>query len=241
MKGIPHRRLLACLILVPALCNAQTPGDVHVSLTLASDYKQNGLSQTRSDPALRLAADWEHVSGLFAGGALGNVEFASDEGLPADRDKVANVYVGYSWRRDRWSAAISAARYDYPGFSPGYDYTQMAATVSYRSRYHLTYSRSNDYYSIGQPAEQYRAGISRPWIRGLEASVNAGRFRSDELFDISYSFFDIGLSRILGRFALDLRYHEDTYDRATAIGETGDDRWVFSISYAISPGPRDAQ
>jgi uncharacterized protein (TIGR02001 family) len=181
------------------------------------------------------------VSGLFAGGALGNVDFSSDEGLPSERDKAANLYVGYSWRRARWSGAISATRYAYPGFSSGYDYTQLAATVSYRGRYHLTYTESSDYYSIGQSAEQYRAGISRPWILGLEASINAGRFRSDERFDIGYSFFDIGLSRILGRFALDLRYHDDTYERATAIGESGDDRWVFSISYAISPGPRGAQ
>jgi len=241
MKGISQLGPFLCLLLLATAGSAQTTGDVHLSLTLASDYKHNGLSQTASGPAIRLAADWEHESGFFAGGALGNVDFAVDERLTSERDLVVNLYIGYSWRRDRWSAAISATRYDYPGPSAGYDYTQLAATVSYRGRYHLTYTRSNDFYSIGQSAEQYRAGISRPWIHGLEASVNAGRFRSDERFDIGYSFFDIGLSRILGRFALDLRYHDDTYDRATAIGETGDDRWVFSISRAISPGRRRAR
>jgi hypothetical protein len=48
MNGIPYYRLLACLMLVPAPAAAQTAGDVHVSLTLASDYKHNGLSQTAS-------------------------------------------------------------------------------------------------------------------------------------------------------------------------------------------------
>ncbi len=206
---------------------------LRLSILLASDYKLSGLSQTHSGAAMRIAADYQHASGFFTGGMLNNVEFVADGGT--GRDRLANFYAGYQWRSNRWAGNVSASRYIYPGYSPRYDYSEIAASISYRRRYYLTYSRSDDYLSINQDAEVFRGGITLPWIREIEASVNAGEFSTHGAFNRRYSFWDIGLSRGLGRFALDLRYHDDTYDRASILGESGDDRWVLSISYAITP------
>ena len=225
--------------LLPPIASAQSSSDgVYLSLLLASDFKLHGLSQTNSRPAIRFSADYEHETGLFAGGYIANVEFEEDRIFASRRDSVVNAYAGYIWRGSRWSTTASASRYAFPHFGPDLDYTEMAANLSYRSRYFLSYSRSSDYASIGQPAEQIRLGVSMPWIQGIEASINAGRFESDRIFDIGYSYYDAGLSRVFGRLALDLRYHDDTYDRGTVIGETGIDRWVFSMSYPLSPQQR---
>lgn len=235
------RFLLACLAgLLGEAALAQTDGrPVHLSLLLASDFKHNGLSQTGSDPALRLSADFEHRSGFFTGGSIRNAEFYADERSPSQRKSSANLYLGFLWRRDRWSGSVSATRYIYPGSSSRYDYSQTAAGFSYRNRYFFSYARSNDYFSIGQAAHEYRAGVALPWIWNLQTSMNVGELQSDDVFDVSYSFWDIGVSKVVGRFALDLRYHDDTYDRSTSIGESGGDRWVLSVSYAISPRARE--
>jgi uncharacterized protein (TIGR02001 family) len=215
-----------------------TDSALRLSLLVGSDYKLNGLSQTSSQPVLRFAADYEHSTGLFAGGFAANAEYAVENHSASQRDSQASLYAGYLRRGGNWSGNVSLARYVYPGVSPDYDYAELSAGIAYKNRYFVVYSRSSDYLSLGQRAYQYRAGIRLPWIAELEASVNAGKFRTRGFFDTSFSFWDIGLSRAFGRFALDLRYHDDTYDRATRLGESGDDRWVISISYAITPRDR---
>lgn len=210
-------------------------GDVRLSVLMASDYKQNGLSQTRSGPVLRFSTDYTHQSGLFAGGFVSNAEYAWDDRLASQRDTLTNIYVGHQWRGNRWASTVSVSRYIYPGYSPNYNYTQTAAGVSYKNRYFLSFARNNDYPYMGRDTNQVRGGIALPWIWGLEAGVNAGELRTSGAFDTGYSFWDAGLSKVFGRFALDLRYHDDTYGRARVAGESGDNRWVFSITYAISP------
>lgn len=233
----PQRlRFLVCLGLAVLAETAQ--GEVRLSLLMASDYKQNGLSQTNSRPAVRFSTDYTHASGLFAGGFVSNAEYSWDYRLASQRDMLTNFYVGHQWRGERWASTVSISRYIYPGYKPNYDYTQTAAGVSYKNRYFLSLARSTDYPFAGQDTNQIRGGVALPWIWGLEAGLNAGEQRSSGIFDTGYSFWDAGLSRVFGRFALDLRYHDDTYGRAGVAGESGDNRWVLSITYAISPrGP----
>jgi len=240
MRSIRARGLLAGLITVFSANAWAQPGasPLHVALLIASDYKQNGLSQTRSDPVLRISADFEHVSGFFAGGAIANADYASDRRRLSQRDTQTNFYTGYSWRGTRWSSNVFASRYIYAGYSPSYNYTETTLGTSYRDRYFLSYSRSNDYYSRGQRTDQLRAGLALPWVSELEVSLNGGRFRTRGAFNTEYSFWDVGVSRVLGRFALDLRYHDNSYNRTSFIGEDGDERWVFSVSYAVIPRDR---
>jgi len=69
--------------------------------------------------------------------------------------------------------------------------------------------------------------------------VNGGEFRATEVFNTRYGFWDAGLSRIVGRFALDLRYHDNSYYGWSIYGSTGeDDRWVLSATFALAPGAR---
>ena len=231
---------LAGLMALPGIGVRAQPSDapLHLSLLVASDYRLNGLSQTGSDAALRIAADYTHRTGFFAGGFVVNAEYDADRGYASPRDLLINAYIGYQWRASRWSTNVAVAKYIFPDASPSYDYTETSASVSYKRRYYLSYSLSNDYISQRQRTDQLRAGISLPWIHDLEVSLNGGEWRTRGLFDTSYSFWDLGLSRAFQRFALDFRYHDDSYDRASPIGESGDDRWMLSISYAIIPGER---
>ena len=214
-------------------------GQLSLSFLVTTDYKRAGLSQTESEPAARFSVDYEHASGFFAGGFAANVKFAADRRFDNRRDFQANLYAGYVWRGSDWTTNVSVSRYIYPDIRFRYDYTHTAINASFRNRYLFSVAHSDNSLSLNRSAYEYRAGIAMPWVLDLEFGLNAGRFRSTELFNTAYSFWDVGVSRVLKRFALDLRYHDNTYEGASILGESGDDRWVFSVAYAINARSRN--
>lgn len=48
---------------------------VLVDLTLASDYRTRGISQTQNDPAVQAGVTLAHSSGLYLGAWSSNVDF----------------------------------------------------------------------------------------------------------------------------------------------------------------------
>jgi uncharacterized protein (TIGR02001 family) len=223
-------------LLANASVDAQPePNALHGSVSLASEYILSGLSQTYDEPSLRVALDFGHPSGFFAGGSLANVGYRAEAPFATPRDTAANVYAGFLWRRSQWMTNLSVSRYRYPGIERSYDYTQVTANVSFRDRYFFTVSRTGEYLSIYDNADVFRAGIAVPWLRNMEFGVNAGSFRASGFFDTSYTFWDIGLSRPIGRFAFDLRFHDDTYGFSSLLGNDASDLWVLSMTYAFLP------
>lgn len=227
--------LVALLSGIPAAQAQAERGAMHGTISLSSDYILNGLSQTYDEPSLRVSLDFEHESGFFAGGSLSNVGYLAEERFQTPRDTQIDIYAGYVWRQDRWMANLTVSRYRYPGIRRSYDYTQATANVSFRDRYFLAVSRSSSFLSIYDAAEIYRAGVALPWVRNIEVGINAGKFKSRGRFDTSYTFWDVGLSRPMGRFALDLRYHGNSYERWSLLGNSADHQWVLSMTYAFLP------
>jgi uncharacterized protein (TIGR02001 family) len=226
---------LMSLVAVSASRAQPQPDALHGFVSLSSDYVLNGLAQTYDRPSARVSVDFEHQSGFFAGGSLANVGYEAEEQFRTPRDTQINVYAGYVWRRDQWMTNLTLSRYRYPGIERRYDYTQATANVSFRERYFFAVSRASEYLSIYDNADVYRAGVALPWIGGLEVGVNAGHLKSSGFVDTSYDFWDVGLSRPIGSFALDLRYHHNTYEQSSLLGNYARHLWVLSASYAFLP------
>lgn len=215
---------------------AQTLGDdLRASVTLMSDYRHNGLSQSDGQASLRVSLDYEHGSGFFAGGFVASVDYAAEAGRRTPRDLQTNLYAGYAWRGAQWAASASVSRYIYPGIDFRYDYTLTTLSASFRDRYFISASRTSNLLSLERSATHVEIGAAFPWSWDLELGINAGRFRARDFFDTDYSHWDVGLSKIVGRFALDLRFHSNTADAVTILGDPGGERWVFSAAYAIAP------
>lgn len=237
------RSLLSSVTLIAALglasgTRAQTGREsLYASITLASDYMRYGLSQTRGDGAWRLALDYEHDSGFFAGGFVANVDYAA-ETWRRTRDRQIDLYTGFIWRGADWSTSISLSRYYYPGLYRRYDYTELVTGFGFRDRFFGSAGYSHNYLSLDRPAYHYEAGIVWPWLWKLELSVDAGRRRAERFRGARYTYWDVGLSRAFGRFSLDLRYHDNTMNRTTLLGDSAGNRWVLSVSYAIAPRAR---
>jgi hypothetical protein len=78
-----------------------------------------------------------------------------------------------------------------------------------------------------------------PW--DLELSAALGQVRTDLVAYGDYTHWNIGISKVLKRAGLDLRFHESSLDRVSYLGNPGGDHWVLSVSYGFAPGSRRSE
>src|SRR5919108_6478565 len=77
---------------VPALAAAEAASPVTGNMTIASDYRFRGISQTYLGPAIQGGIDYAHPSGLYLGNWNSNVTtaiFTGGSGIEMD------FYAGY--------------------------------------------------------------------------------------------------------------------------------------------------
>lgn len=109
------RALLAGLALFPLASHAAIPLNddfaVQVDLTLASDYRTRGISQTQNDPTAQAGATLLHSSGLYAGVWTSNVDF----GFGLKTRQEVDYYAGWFWQaNDDISLDLGYIKYAYP-------------------------------------------------------------------------------------------------------------------------------
>lgn len=105
-----------CLVLsvgsIPFIAQAK----ISSTVTLASDYLFNGVTQTRENPALQVSIDWSNNSGIYAGLWASNVDFGNEIDIEFDG------YMGYTGQFNKriWFDT-GLAYYSYHGGSSASD------------------------------------------------------------------------------------------------------------------------
>lgn len=226
---------LAALVLAaaPAQVPAQPGGDrVSGYVTVTSDYRHRGLSQSRADPSLQIGGDYQHPSGFFAGVWAATVEYPSDLREDSRRSEIL-YYAGYNRRVEEWSFSGTLGRYAYPDSPYDYDYNELTGSVDYRGRVAYTASYSDDLYGRNVSALNQEVALRLPLPRHVEVSVSLGRFAADD-FGVEYSHWNLGVSKTLRRIGLDLRYYDNDYGFDGPLGMAAEGDWVLSASYGFS-------
>lgn len=217
-----------------AHAQAPAPG-LRGYVTVASGYWKHGLAQ--SDGAtLALAVDYEHGSGFFAYGRVSNVDYASYGPYDDSRDLEASAYAGFHARRRGWSWAASVGRYLYPDTGGVYDYGELTLSVGLRERVFYTVSTSDDYYGWPSRALRQEVSVVFPLRADFEVGAALGSF---ELADggADFTHWNVGVSKLVRRFAVDLRYYRSNHEGAGWLGDPYADRYVVSASYALRGRP----
>ncbi len=137
--------LLLALLSISGTVAAQVSGDV----ALLSDYRFRGESLTEGRPALQAGVNYDHSSGLFAGGLVSNVRIDPDVvGLSAQ------IYGGYTrpiGERASWDIGVATYVFPHPTMGPDYDYTEVFVGASFDSLSSRLYY-TNSYFGGGQAA-----------------------------------------------------------------------------------------
>ena len=105
---------LGSLSLLPLSSQAIVLNDdfsVLVDLTLASDYRTRGISQTHNDPAVQAGVTLAHSTGLYVGAWSSNVDFGG--GLKTRQE--VDYYGGWLWEAtEDVNLDIGYLKYTYP-------------------------------------------------------------------------------------------------------------------------------
>ncbi len=138
MKNVLYPMSALSLLLTSHISCAQWS----TTITGASDYTFNGVSQTLNDPALQGSIDYAHDRGWYVGTWASNVDFGDGTDLEVD------VYLGnYRELNDALSVDYGIAYYTYHGasYSSDTDYPEAYTKFAYQSS--LGVSEANIWYS----------------------------------------------------------------------------------------------
>ncbi|WP_268832324.1 TorF family putative porin [Pseudoalteromonas sp. SMS1] len=122
--------------------------DLSATITGASDYTFNGVSQTQNDPAIQGSVDKSFDSGLYVGSWASNVDFG-------DTDIEWDFYIGkYQELNAAWSVDYGVAYYTYHGASESSDgnYPEAYAKFGYNNalgKTEFNFWYSWDYFGVG--------------------------------------------------------------------------------------------
>jgi len=227
--------LVAAVTVAPGALAQNRAEGVAAYITLANDYRLRGLSQLDSGASWQVGVDYEHASGFFVGGFAANVEYSIEATRPEQRDHVVDYYAGYAWGKRDWRFNVALGRYVFPDFSLDYDYNELTFSTTFRNRFSYTAGYTDRLYSRPYSSWYHELGFAQPLRFDLELGVALGQVSVDVpgYPDQDYTHWNVGLSRVMRRVALDLRFFEATYEWPSFLGDPAGDSWVLSASYGF--------
>jgi uncharacterized protein (TIGR02001 family) len=229
---ISHFAVAVAAWAASAGASAQDVGStINGYLTLGNGYWSHGLSQNEG-ASVQLGVDYQHQSGFFAGAWAANVEFAVEYSYSEPREVVADVYAGLHRSHDDWSWTLMLGQYLYPDTAIPYDYTDLSGTVGFRDRVFYTASYSNDFYAQGRESLNQELSFAVPLPHDVEIGATLGRFAVSGA-NVDYTHWNVGVSKVVRRVVVDLRYYRSGYDWVTYLGDPDANQYVLTLSYAL--------
>jgi len=176
---------------------------------LTSDYVHRGVTYSDGHIAAQIGGDVEYQSGFYLGiwGSTIDIE----NGPSLQREREINYYLGYTLDiSNHWSLGANAVAYVFPGAtgSIDYDYEEFSVSANYRDRAWLEYSFSPDLYNTGYDTHNIDLLIEWPLPNAFTAGTGVGYYDVSELTGSGYAYWQVGVSRPIGIFDVDLRYHD---------------------------------
>jgi uncharacterized protein (TIGR02001 family) len=240
--------LLAPVSPVLAQTAAATPEhSLTGNLTLASEYRFRGISQTNGKPTVQGGFDYAHASGIYLGTWASNVSWLADGGGGTVSNSLEmDFYGGYKGSIGDIGYDVGLLRYYYPGSYPdGFtspDTTEIYAAVSWKmltakyshsltNLFGFVDSKGSGYLDLGATFE-IGAGLTLSAHVGLQripaGSVDGVQVRSKD--DCSYTDWKLGVSGELAGLSVGVAYidtnakgasgecYRNAYDRDTGKG-----------------------
>ena len=184
-KSIIAAALLAASITAQAETSA--------NLSLSSDYRFRGISQTQLDPAIQGGLDYSHSSGAYVGTWASNVSKAF---YPGGKGQEIDVYGGYRTEVAGLGIDVGVLRYNYPSTTTNFNTNEVYAGVS-KGPVSLKVSQSTtDYFGTADSkgTRYYDLGVSVP-AGDFTVTAHAGYTDVANQTTNDYSDYSIGISR----------------------------------------------
>lgn len=213
------KKLILALALVAGVSAAQA--QVSGNLSLTSDYRFRGVSQTQNAPAVQGGLDYAHSSGFYVGNWNSSVSsqvYTNGAGVESD------LYAGY--KKDVYKGItidIGSYNYFYPrattsaATGSNFDTYEAFAGVGYKDIISAKYSQTlgNGYFGTanarGTSYTQVDAKLPVPVVKNLAVVAHYGRTNVANSSSLDYNDINAGFVYSLPRdFDVSVKYFTNT-------------------------------
>ena len=240
MKIFAKTFLFLCgLVVATPQAFAESPHSFSANVSLTSDYKFYGFSQSNEGWAVQGGFDYAHASGFYLGTWASTIDFGNT-GATDPAQIELDFYGGYANEYNGVSYDVGIWYYGYPEQNedegPGvgeYDYVEFYGNLGYTfggTSFDPTIGVglywSPDYFGENGDSIYIPVSFDISLPQGFGAYVNYGYLDVDDI-DLDYSHYKVGLTKSLAGFDFDIGWTD-------ADDECGGDQFcegpVFSIS-----------
>ncbi len=230
MKTLCRLVIVVSLALSPVIVPAQEfPHEFSANVTLSTDYRFRGISQTGKDPSLSGGFDYSYAPfGFYAGVWASNLDFGVPDPDPAGLE--IDFYGGIAGETAAgigWD--IGATYYFYPGSDTGpgvedYDFIEFYGALSYDFGLFdagVGIAYSPDYFFESGDAVYVSGDIGIPLPAGFALAGHLGYQAIDDNAQFGtpdYLDWSISVSKEIGIFTFDLSYVDTDLNRAQCFG-----------------------
>lgn len=234
---------VATALLVPGLAAAQAPASpITGNMSLVSDYRFRGLTQTFEEPALQGGFDYAHSSGLY----LGNWNSAISDNFFAGSPLEMDFYGGYKGTAGPVGFDVGLLYYYYPGSNSPVaggkiDNLEVYAGVSWKMLSLKYFHAVSDFFGVPNTDGSNYIDLTATFDLGNGWGINGhiGHQKIKNTSNADYTDYKIGVTKdisgwVFGASFIDTDADDGPYTITnTASGKSvnvGDSTVVLSVS-----------
>jgi uncharacterized protein (TIGR02001 family) len=186
-------------------------------MSLTSDYRFRGVSQSQNAPAVQGGVDYAHSSGLYVGNWNSSVSsqmYSNGSGVESD------LYAGF--KKDIYKGLtvdVGSYNYFYPratnNTSTNFDTNELFAGLGY-GPISVKYSQSlSNYFGTANSknSQYYQADIAQPLVyisKNLSFLAHVGRTEVNNNSNLNYTDYNVGLGYNLKGWDLAAKYYTNS-------------------------------
>jgi uncharacterized protein (TIGR02001 family) len=205
--------IVAMALFTATAAQAQVTGN----MSLTSDYRFRGVSQTQNAPAVQGGIDYAHSSGFYVGNWNSSVSsqmYTNGSGVESD------LYAGF--KKDIYKGLtldVGSYNYFYPratnNTSTNFDTNELFAGLGY-GPVSVKYSQSlSNYFGTANSknSQYFQADFAQPLVyisKNLSLLAHVGRTEVNNNSSLNYTDYNVGLGYNLQGWDLAAKYYTNT-------------------------------
>lgn len=232
---------VAATMLVPGLAAAQAASPITGNMSLVSDYRFRGLTQTFEEPALQGGFDYAHSSGIYLGNWNSSISDSFYAGAPLEMD----FYGGFKGAAGPLGYDIGLLYYYYPGSNLAgvgtIDNLEVYAGVSWKFLSLKYFHAVSDFFGAPNTDGSNYIDFGATWDLGQGWGLNGhiGHQKVENVANADYTDYKLGITKdlsgwVFGAAFIDTDAENSAYTFTNAAsGKTvnvGDSTVVLSVS-----------
>lgn len=224
---------VAAALAVPGLALAQAASPIAGNVSLVSDYRFRGITQTFEEPALQGGFDYAHSSGFYVGNWNSSIADTFFAGSPLEMD----FYAGYKPTFGDVTLDLGVLHYLYPGSDPEIDNTELYVGAAWKWLSAKYFHAVSDFFGVPDTKNSNYIDLSANFAFGagwgLVGHIGHQKIKNNSAAD--YTDYKLGVTKDLSGWVLGVAYVDNDAEGTITSGagksmDIGDSTLVFSVS-----------